>query len=110
MGATSLRLTFFDQVVSVTTEYLGPSADRFIARLIRSHLHKSPEQLAKRDLSHLIAWIRLAMAFLSNDDQLVTSYIDKLQQLIERHPAGQSAESRHRNQGVKNVATPRPPA
>jgi len=106
MRVASLRLSFFDQVVAVTNEYLGPSADRFIARLVRNHLHKAPEQLAKRDLRHLIVWIRIAMAFLSNDDHLVTNYVNKLQELIER-PTGSQSATPTTQQGDKHVATPR---
>jgi hypothetical protein len=82
MTATRLvRPVLFDQVVSATYEYLGPAADRFITRQVRNHLHKEPEQLEKRDLLELIDWIKLAMAFLSNDDILVDNYIKTLRRL-----------------------------
>lgn len=74
---------FYDQVVRVTYVYLGPAADRFVARQIFNHLNKKPEQLTKRDLPELIDWIRLAMGFLTQDKQMVDDYIERLQNLHE---------------------------
>jgi len=73
--------SLFDQVVDVTYTYLGPAADRFVARQIRNHLEIEPEDLRKRDLRALIDWMKLAMSFLSDDDKLVSEYINSLQEL-----------------------------
>lgn len=72
---------FYDQVVRVTYVYLGPAADRFVARQIFNHLNKKPEQLTKRDLPELIDWIRLAMGFLTQDKHMIDDYIERLQSL-----------------------------
>ena len=46
----SLRDTLlYDKVVRITHVYLGPAADRFIARQVENHLHKEPEQLSLDD-------------------------------------------------------------
>lgn len=88
MTATRVSSSLFDQVVEITYGYLGPAADRFVARQIRNHLHKAPESLGKRDLRELIDWMKLAMAFLSDDDKLVAEYITSLRRL-----AGEPKES-----------------
>lgn len=77
MGAT----VFYEQVVRVTYIYLGPAADRFVARQIVNHLGKKPEELTGRDLPELIDWIRLAMGFLTQDTQMIEDYIKRLQSL-----------------------------
>lgn len=74
--------SLYEQVVTITYEYLGPAADRFITRQIRNHLDKEPERLQKNDLQALADWIRLAMSLLSNDDRLVERYMAELQTLI----------------------------
>ena len=74
---------FYEQVVHITYIYLGPAADRFVARQIVNHLDKKPEQLAKRDLPALIDWIRLAMGFLTQDTEMIDKYIARLQTLQE---------------------------
>jgi hypothetical protein len=73
--------TLYSEVVDITYDYLGPAADRFVTRQIRSHLGKSPEQLKKRDLRDLISWIKIAMSLLTDDDKLITKYISDLKQL-----------------------------
>lgn len=73
--------TLYEQVVRVTYIYLGPAADRFVARQIANHLEKKPEELTKRDLPELIDWIRLAMGFLTQDKEMIESYIKRLQSL-----------------------------
>ena len=62
--------------------YLGPAADRFVTRQVRNHLRKDPELLAKRDLVDLIDWIRVAMGYITEDNVLVSRYIDNLKELL----------------------------
>lgn len=93
MTVTRVTTSLFEQVVEVTYNYLGPAADRFVARQIRNHLHKEPESLGKRDLRELIDWMKLAMAFLSEDDKLVSEYIDSLRRLAGDHKEASRARS-----------------
>ncbi len=73
--------TLYDRVVQTTHVYLGPAADRFIARQVQSHLHKPPEKLTKDDLLKLIDWIRVAVSLLTDDGEVVEEYIEQLQKL-----------------------------
>jgi hypothetical protein len=83
MPGTSL----YEQVVHVTYVYLGPAADRFVARQISNHLRKKPEQLKKGDLPELIDWIKLAMGFLTEDQEMVDDYVNRLQELTSKRKA-----------------------
>jgi len=78
--------TLYEEVVNITYEYLGPAADRFIVRQIRSHLGKDPYQLRKQDLSSLIDWIRLAMMLLIEDKKLINKYVSDLHDLAKTSP------------------------
>jgi hypothetical protein len=73
--------TLYAEVVDITYDYLGPAADRFVTRQIRSHLGKAPEQLKKRDLRDLISWIKIAMSLLTDDEKLINKYISDLKRL-----------------------------
>lgn len=81
MGVAS-GVSLYDQVVEITYGYLGPAADRFVARQIRRHLNKQPDELKRRDLKELIVWIDLAMNVLVEDEQLVDDYISSLKNLL----------------------------
>jgi hypothetical protein len=72
----------YEQVVEVTRDYLGPAADRFIARQVTNHLHKRPEELIGDDLIELIDWLKLSMAFLTDDESLIMRYVDELQGVV----------------------------
>lgn len=63
--------SLYQQVVSVTQEYLGPAAERFVDRLIGAHLNKEPEQLTTKDLQKLSQWIKVSLGLLTNDRHLV---------------------------------------
>ena len=80
MANTSL----YDDVVTITYDYLGPAADRFVVRQIRNHLQKDPSSLERADLRQLIDWIRLAMLLISNDTVIVDRYIADLERLARR--------------------------
>ncbi|MGH7142368.1 MAG: hypothetical protein ACREF5_02795 [Candidatus Saccharimonadales bacterium] len=68
----------YDQVIRVTHVYLGPAAERFIARQVRNHLHKAPREISKKDLSGLIDWIRVAISLLTEDSEIVEEYTEQL--------------------------------
>lgn len=75
------KVSLYDEVVALTSEYLGPAADRFINRQIRNHLNKNPESLTADDISELLAWIKLSMVFLTDDKAIVEDYIESLRLL-----------------------------
>ena len=85
--SSSPQLTLYKKVVDITTEYIGPAADRFVARQIRSHLNKPPEQLKKQDLVRLIDWIGLAMALITEDEKVLSEYVEDLRYMA-RHEKG----------------------
>lgn len=72
----------YTRVISITHNYLGSSADHFVGRQIRSHLHKDPEQLVKRDLADLIDWIRVGMGYITEDSEIVDEYVSNLKKLL----------------------------
>jgi len=84
----------YERVVDVTREYLGPAADRFIARQITNHLHKRPEELAGTDLHELIDWLKLSMAFLTDDEALIERYVDELQAAATPEAANRANRSK----------------
>jgi len=79
--ATPRTPSLYDKVVRITNVYLGPAADRFIARQVQNHLHKPPEDLSQTDLLKLIDWIRVAVSLLTDDSEIVEEYATQLQRL-----------------------------
>lgn len=77
----------YNRIVCITHEYLGPAADRFIDRQVRSHLHKEPENITEKDLLKLTDWIKLAVSLLTDDMVVIDKYIGQLEHLAH--------ESRH---------------
>jgi hypothetical protein len=71
----------YDQVVRVTHVYLGPAAERFIARQVENHLHKAPQELSQADLLGLIDWIRVVVSLLTEDDEIIEEYTEELKKL-----------------------------
>lgn len=74
----------YHQVVDITTSYLGPAADRFITRQIKTHLHKDPDELTPEDITKLVDWIKIAIALLTEDGKMVQDYTDSLLKLVEK--------------------------
>jgi hypothetical protein len=75
--------SLYDQVVRITHVYLGPAADRFIARQVENHLHKAPQDLSQEDLAGLIDWIRVVVSLLTEDNGIIEEYTAELQKLAE---------------------------
>lgn len=77
--------TLYDQVVDVTSDYLGPASRRFIDRQITNHLEKRPEDINQNDLHELIDWIKAAIAVLTEDKKLIHEFTERLQKLTNNH-------------------------
>ena len=77
------KQTLYEQVVETTHTYLGPAADRFIARQVQNHLKKRPEQLSQADLAALIDWIQIAVSLLTEDSDIIEDYISALKELAD---------------------------
>ena len=75
--------SLYQELVNVTTSYLGPAAERFITRQIDTHLHKTPDQLTKEDVPKLVDWIKLAIALLTEDPKMVEEFSESLMALAE---------------------------
>jgi hypothetical protein len=73
-----VRQSLFDKVVSTTQDYLGPASERFVQRQIRTHLHKEPGELTASDIKKLTEWLKVAMALLTEDEDLVKDYTKSL--------------------------------
>jgi len=86
----------YDEVVSITYQYLGPAADRFVIRQIRNHLKKDPDELHRKDLRQLIDWIQLAMRLISSDNDVIDRYVAELELLARnKHPVLSDGEATH---------------
>jgi len=92
--AATYQTKLYDQVVRVTHVYLGPAADRFIARQVQNHLHKAPEDLSHGDLIKLIDWIRIAVSLITEDAEIVEEYTQQLRRLAEANPNGNHSSHR----------------
>lgn len=77
----------YNQVVQVTTDYLGPAAERFIIRQIETHLNKAPEALTKKDVVKLADWIKVAVSLLTEDTHMVNNFTESILQIAEEKPS-----------------------
>lgn len=81
--AGSKHSILYNQLVQITRVYLGPAADRFIARQVQNHLEKSPDEMSREDLVKLIDWIRASISLITDDAELVEEYTNQLRKLSE---------------------------
>lgn len=80
---TKEEAELYNKVVDITTTYLGPAAERFITRQIKTHLNKEPAELTKEDLSKLVDWVKVAIALLTEDGEMVDAFAKSLMQLAQ---------------------------
>jgi hypothetical protein len=86
--ATSHDSALYDKLIRLTHVYLGPAADRFIARQIQNHLNKDPADLTRADLLKLTSWIQLTVSLLTDDNEVVEEYIQQVRNLADEHDSG----------------------
>ncbi|MDB5178277.1 MAG: hypothetical protein JWN01_220 [Patescibacteria group bacterium] len=71
----------YRQVASITEEYLGPAAERFISRQISFHLDKKPQELTADDLPKLTEWTKVTFGLLTEDRHMIDEYTNRMMQL-----------------------------
>lgn len=62
---------YYQHIVDITKDYLGPAANRFVDRQIHTHLHKSPKEITKDDIQNLAIRIRSGLVVLTEDQTIV---------------------------------------
>jgi hypothetical protein len=82
------------RAVQITNRYLGTASDRFMARQVENHLHKSPDDLSPADLLNLIDWIRVTASLFIEDNELIEAYTNALQKLAQS--SANESKSSHR--------------
>lgn len=78
-----MTINLYHQVTDITEEYLGPAAERFVARQISFHLGKDPQDLSDEDIPTLIEWTKLTLGLLTEDKGLIDDYTHKMEQLVK---------------------------
>ena len=71
----------YQRLVEITGEYLGPASSRFIDRQIVNHLNKDPQKVSKNDLPTLNKWLYASMALLTEDEEMLNEYSERLNNL-----------------------------
>jgi hypothetical protein len=74
--------TLAEQVIDITQEYLGPTSDRFVTRLINFHLKKEPSELKVSDIKKLSEWVKVSLGLLTDDKALVDECEKKILKLV----------------------------
>lgn len=74
-------IIYYDKIIEITSDYLGPAANRFVNRQISSHLHKSPEELGRSDVHKLAIRIRSGLVVLTRDEQAVNEAYQRIMAL-----------------------------
>jgi hypothetical protein len=67
-----------NQIIKILEELLGPASERFVNRLINSHLKKEAEELTIGDLPILVKWIKVSLALLTEDKVMIDNCEKKL--------------------------------
>ena len=75
---------YYNQVLEITKDYLGPAAERFISRQINSHIRKDPNDLQKSDIHMLAIRIRSGLLVLTHDEKIVEEAYHRLSAVGDR--------------------------
>jgi hypothetical protein len=73
--------SFYQQVLSISEDYFGPAATRFVNRIATNHLDKPADKLTEKDLPELITWAQLAANIMSDNTAAIDEYVSRLREL-----------------------------
>lgn len=73
--------SLYTDIVDITTKYLGPTAERFIARHIEVHLHIQPSEITSEKIPALLKWLRASMTLITSDTKIVNDFSNRIEGL-----------------------------
>ncbi len=74
---------YYQLIIDITRDYLGPAAPRFVDRQINTHLKKTPDNLERNDISSLAIRIRSGLIVLTKDSKLVEEAFQRITALAD---------------------------
>jgi hypothetical protein len=80
----TLDETYYQRILRVIDDYLGPASERFLSRQIKSHLHKNPENLQKSDIPNLAIRIRSGLLVLTRDENIVEEAYSRINSISDK--------------------------
>lgn len=72
---------YYNKILKITEDYLGPAADRFLNRQINTHLQKSPNEITKSDVHMVAVLIRSRLVVLTHNQRTVDEAFKRLKSL-----------------------------
>lgn len=73
----------YEDIVLIVTDYLGPAGQRFVDRQIVFHLKIKPQEITKKDVPSLVEWIKVTLALLTEDAEVIKNCIDRISKLAK---------------------------
>ncbi len=74
---------YYQRIIDITKDYLGPAAPRFVDRQINTHLKKTPDKLVDSDISSLAIRIRSGLIVLTKDAKIVEEAFQRITALAD---------------------------
>lgn len=78
-----MNKSLYSDMVAIAKDYLGPAADRFIARHIEAHLHIKPSDITSKDVPELLAWLSMSFSLLTPDAKMIAEFNSKFWSLVK---------------------------
>ena len=72
---------YYEQIIEITKDYLGPAAERFVSRQIEFYLKKQPTELTRNDIDKLAKSMYTPLMLLSKDEKLVDKVVEDVKKL-----------------------------
>lgn len=74
----------FEEIVDMTSDYIGPAARRFVTKIVHNHLDKSPSELKRSDVTEYHEAAVIAFARITKNSRLRYEFSTRLLALKTR--------------------------
>lgn len=75
---------YYDDIVAISKDYLGPAAERFVNRQMEFHLEKKPgAELTKEDIHKIAHSVQTALGLLSSEKMSALEAGKRIEALIK---------------------------
>ena len=69
---------YYDKVIAVVKDYLGPAAERFISRQLEFHLDRQEKNISADEIPKVVEWVRVGLGLITRDKKSVEECAGRL--------------------------------
>ncbi len=73
---------YYEKIVNIVQDYLGPAASRFVDKQLDFHLNRKDKNIRQSEVIRVGEWMRVGLALITQDKKIVEECFSRIEKLV----------------------------